>query len=680
MRILKSFIKQILFFGIILLSPIFLFSQDIRIDSFQGIAVPSPTIPDACPTLTYDFGTVFTNTSAVTLTTSSATLKITVIGTNSATYYADMPVSDVQSQTSFTVTQTISMINPGPNTVTAEVYLDDSPGTIIDSKVAEITVTRAAASPLNTPSLTQTPRQQIVEILIGTATTGSSTETYSITLSGTTFTHTVTASTSRSADNIATALATLINAAAPFNASNAGAPSGAAAKRIIRITGVTSGTSFNYSASASGTLSFDSPNVIGGSQSVEICSDESIDFNTSGGVSYDFYVNNGSATGSTSNQNFTRNSKTDYVIYAKLTDSNGCERQTYPISVNVNLTPEDSGSSVTVSGTGFTLFNDNESYKITISGSIDAGDTFSITTTGTTYTSSNTRTAANLAIDDLVSDLAGSGYTIVDGGGDGSSAFLTVTNPSAGSAFSLITSSSDANSGASIGVERLKGSQGMVICESSTQVIQASGATSYTFQILGGSTTTASTTTFSSLQNGDIIKVTGFTGSGATGCSSEIYISVDLNNISDAGTLSSNQTICYGSAPSNITGTSPSLGLTASLTYRWEKSTDGDNYSNIGVSTQNYQPPNLFESSYYRRAAISTYKGQECEKYTDSIFIIVESPESIIYDSGPTAQNICVGTSIATITYNLSGGSVSATTISPTVISEMGLPDGLQVL
>ena len=131
MRILKSFIKQILCIGIILLSPIYLIAQDIRIDSFQGIAVPSPSIPDACPTANYDFGTVFTNTSAVTLTTSSATLKITVIGTNPATYYKDMPVSDVQSQTSFTVTQSISMINTGPNTVTAEVYLDDSPGTII---------------------------------------------------------------------------------------------------------------------------------------------------------------------------------------------------------------------------------------------------------------------------------------------------------------------------------------------------------------------------------------------------------------------------------------------------------------------------------------------------------------------------------------------------------------------
>ena len=677
---MKSFIKQILCIGIILLSPIYLIAQDIRIDSFQGIAVPSPSIPDACPTANYDFGTVFTNTSAVTLTTSSATLKITVIGTNPATYYKDMPVSDVQSQTTFTVTQSISMINTGPNTVTAEVYLDDSPGTIIDSKVAEINVTRAAASPLNTPGITQSPRQQIVEILIGTATTGSTTETYSITLSGTTYTHTVTASTSRSADNIATALATLINAAAPYSSSNEGAPSGAPNKRIIRITAAVSGVSFNYSASSSGTLNFDSPNVIAGSQSVEICSDESIDFNTSGGVSYDFYVNNGSATGSTSNQNFTRNSKTNYVVYAKLTDSNGCERQTYPISVNVNLTPEDSGSSITVSGTGFTLFNDNESYKITISGSIDAGDTFSITTTGTTYTSSNTRTAANLAIDDLVTDLASSGYTIVDGGGDGSSAFLTITNPSAGSSFSVITASSDADSGASIGVERLKGSQGIVICEGSTQLIQASGATSYTFQVLGGSTTTASTTTLSSLQNGDIIKVTGFTGSGGTGCSSEIYISVDLNDISDAGTLSSNQTICYDGTPSNITGTSPTLGLTASLTYRWEKSTDGDSYSNLGVSTQNFQPPQLIESTYYRRAAISTYKGQSCEKFSNSVYINVESPESISFASGSTAQNVCVGTAIATITYNLSGGSVSATTISPTIISEMGLPDGIQVL
>ena len=40
-------------------------------------------------------------------------------------------------------------------------------------------------------------------------------------------------------------------------------------------------------------------------------------------------------------------------------------------------------------------------------------------------------------------------------------------------------------------------------------MIQASGATSYTFQVLGGSTTTASTTTFSSLQNGNVIKGDG---------------------------------------------------------------------------------------------------------------------------------------------------------------------------
>ena len=114
MRILKSFIKEILCFGIILLFPITLFSQDIRIDSFQGIAVPSPTIPDACPTSTYDFGIVFTNTTGVSLTTSIATLKITVAGTNSATYYIDIPVSDIESNTAFTVTSTINMFELYP--------------------------------------------------------------------------------------------------------------------------------------------------------------------------------------------------------------------------------------------------------------------------------------------------------------------------------------------------------------------------------------------------------------------------------------------------------------------------------------------------------------------------------------------------------------------------------------
>ena len=155
--------------------------------------MPSPTIPDACPTSTYDFGIVFTNTTGVSLTTSTATLKITVAGTNSATYYIDIPVSDIESNTAFTVTSTINMLSPGPNTVTAQVYLDSSPGIIIDSDVADITVSSAEVLNLNTPALSQTPRQQVVEILIGSTTTGSSEEVYSITLSGTTYSHTVTA-------------------------------------------------------------------------------------------------------------------------------------------------------------------------------------------------------------------------------------------------------------------------------------------------------------------------------------------------------------------------------------------------------------------------------------------------------------------------------------------------------
>ena len=63
MRLLKKTIKRIVCVGIIfLLFPINLFSQEIKFDSFQGIAVPSPSIPDVCPpTNTYSFSAVLTN-------------------------------------------------------------------------------------------------------------------------------------------------------------------------------------------------------------------------------------------------------------------------------------------------------------------------------------------------------------------------------------------------------------------------------------------------------------------------------------------------------------------------------------------------------------------------------------------------------------------------------------------
>ena len=404
-------------------------------------------------------------------------------------------------------------------------------------------------------------------------------------------------------------------------------------KNVIRITGAVSGTAFNASTTESSTMSFGAPRVIAGSKYIEVCSDQSVTFNSSGGIGsngYNFFVNNAS-TGQQSSQSSTRGSPVNGdVVYAKVTRPDGCIEQTFPISLNVTLTPEDAGSPIAITGTGFSAYNLNQSWKVSIQGTLDAGDTYSITTTGTTYTSSNTRTSAVNAISDLVTALASSGFNITNNGGSGTDASLTITSPLAGTAFSVSTSRADADSGASIGEEMLTASKGIVVCEGSTQAITISGATSYTFKDKSTvATLTDSATTIShssSYVDGTILEFTGYTGAGAVGCSSTLYVTVEVNGISNAGTISSDQVVCYDGTPANLTATSPTLTAAADLSYRWEKSTDGETYSSAGASTQNYQPPsNIVSNTHYRRVVIATLHGEVCEKVSAPIFIRVES-------------------------------------------------------
>ena len=141
MRNLKKFLKHILFVGIILiLSSTSVLSQTISFNSFQGVSVPSPSIPDVCPTTSYSFSAVLTNNTGAQLDTSDATIRITVSGANSATYIIDAPGSNIANSASFAVTQTINMIKPGGNSFSVEVYLDADPSTIIDSDFASIEV------------------------------------------------------------------------------------------------------------------------------------------------------------------------------------------------------------------------------------------------------------------------------------------------------------------------------------------------------------------------------------------------------------------------------------------------------------------------------------------------------------------------------------------------------------
>ena len=299
MRLLKKTIKRIVCVGIIfLLFPINLFSQEIKFDSFQGIAVPSPSIPDVCPpTNTYSFSAVLTNNRGAQLDTSSATVRITVTGANPGVYILDAPGTNIANSSSFAVTQTVNMINPGGNSFSVEVYYDDDPSTIIDSDFASIkVVSNPLSNNLLTPGFTQVSRQQIVDIELGTvgAQTGVLTQTFTVTLGGTDFTTTVASGTVSSVAEVATAIAANINSNGAYSASNLGDPESINVN-VIRITAAVSGTSFNYSTTESSTMSFGSPRVIAGSKYIDVCSDQSVTFSSSGGVGlngYNFYVNN----------------------------------------------------------------------------------------------------------------------------------------------------------------------------------------------------------------------------------------------------------------------------------------------------------------------------------------------------------------------------------------------------
>jgi hypothetical protein len=90
-----------------------------------------------------------------------------------------------------------------------------------------------------------------------------------------------------------------------------------------------------------------------------------------------------------------------------------------------------------------------------------------------------------------------------------------------------------------------------------------------------------------------------------------------------AGTASADQTICYNTAPSQLTGTAPTGG-NGTYTYQWESSTDGGTtWSPVGGATGlNNQPGNLNQTTMYRLKETS---GAGCGSvYTNMVTITVE--------------------------------------------------------
>ena len=130
--------------------------------------------------------------------------------------------------------------------------------------------------------------------------------------------------------------------------------------------------------------------------------------------------------------------------------------------------------------------------------------------------------------------------------------------------------------------------------------------------------------------------VTDLCGSGYTNT-----VTITIRPDISIGTIATNQTICYNTAPSLLVTDIAPLGGTGSFTWLWESSPNNSTWSPItGATNESYQPVNLTSTMYYRRKVINTCGSG----YTNTIVIavrpdlvpgIITSNQSICYNTTP---------------------------------------------
>jgi hypothetical protein len=148
------------------------------------------------------------------------------------------------------------------------------------------------------------------------------------------------------------------------------------------------------------------------------------------------------------------------------------------------------------------------------------------------------------------------------------------------------------------------------------------------------------------------------TDSNATsGCtSSRAQIDVAVSTVIAGNTIiSSTQTVCSGSAPAQITASTPSGGDGSSYTYQWLSSTTDATGGFVVIpstNTQNHTPSVLSQTTWFRRVVTSGVCGADT---TAAVQVAVTNPVSGNSISG-SAQTVCSGSNPAQITAAIPAG------------------------
>ncbi|MDD3875083.1 MAG: T9SS type A sorting domain-containing protein [Bacteroidales bacterium] len=150
--------------------------------------------------------------------------------------------------------------------------------------------------------------------------------------------------------------------------------------------------------------------------------------------------------------------------------------------------------------------------------------------------------------------------------------------------------------------------------------------------------------------------------SGSCGTVSSAAINVTVYANLTAGSVGSNQSICYNTSPSLFTQTVAPSGGTGSYTYQWQSTTVsscGSGWGNIsGATASTYQAGNLTQTTCYRRNVTSGSCGT-----VSSAAISVTVYANLTAGSVGSNQSICYNTSPSLFTQTVapSGGTGSYT-------------------
>jgi hypothetical protein len=135
-----------------------------------------------------------------------------------------------------------------------------------------------------------------------------------------------------------------------------------------------------------------------------------------------------------------------------------------------------------------------------------------------------------------------------------------------------------------------------------------------------------SITTTATLTNPGSPSLLRLVGQNTFTCSSDIYVNIEVNEITDPGVITGTQTICLGQVPVVINSTSPATvsDADATVSYSWYYKTNGDwEEFNPKITTASYTPAALTTTTLLRRQSISDLNGMECSDYSNTVTVTV---------------------------------------------------------